>query len=167
VDPADVDGFIHRHGAALAALVAQVLRARGGERPDTAEDFAAMGPLGRLRHRFEWSWAGAGAYYIRAVWMSKMMTGAPPARRRKATRRDRLGVYAFSVTLGTIPGVICWGPTGPESGTSFCSNTSSTVCPPISGRYTNWASGEPNNYGTGEGCGQIYFANAGKWNHLA
>ncbi|HEY0879917.1 MAG TPA: Ig-like domain repeat protein, partial [Archangium sp.] len=56
--------------------------------------------------------------------------------------------------------------TGPESGTSFCSNTSSTICPPISGRYTNWASGEPNNYGTGEGCGQIYFANSGKWNDL-
>ena len=43
--PADVDGFVHRHGAALEALVAQVLRARGGERPDTAEDFAAYDPI--------------------------------------------------------------------------------------------------------------------------
>ena len=42
---ADVDGFIRRHGAALEALVAQVLRARGGERPDTAEDFAAYDPI--------------------------------------------------------------------------------------------------------------------------
>ncbi len=39
--PAEVDGFIRRHREALEALVAQVLRSGGGERPDTAEDFAA------------------------------------------------------------------------------------------------------------------------------
>jgi hypothetical protein len=43
--PAEVDGFVRRHREALEALVAQVLRARGGERPDTAEDFAAYDPI--------------------------------------------------------------------------------------------------------------------------
>lgn len=43
--PADVDGFVRRHREALAALVAQALRARVGERPDTAEDFAAYDPI--------------------------------------------------------------------------------------------------------------------------
>ena len=43
--PADVDGFVRRHGVALETLVAQVLRARGGEPPDTAEDFAAYDPI--------------------------------------------------------------------------------------------------------------------------
>jgi len=71
-----------------------------------------MGPLGRLRHRFEWSWAGAGAYYIREVWMSKMMTGEPPARWRKAIRRDRIVVYAFIVTFGAILGAVGWSRTG-------------------------------------------------------
>ncbi len=85
--------------------------------PYTAEDYAAMGPLGRLRHRFEWSWAGAGAYYIREVWMSKMMTGEPPARWRKAIRRDRIVVYAFIVTFGAILGAIGWSRTGTVWGT--------------------------------------------------
>lgn len=56
--------------------------------------------------------------------------------------------------------------TGPDTGTPFCSNPSSTVCNPINGAYANWANGEPNNYGIGEGCGQIYFANSGRWNDL-
>ncbi len=43
--PAVADGFVRRHREALAALVAQALRARVGERPDTAEDFAAYDPI--------------------------------------------------------------------------------------------------------------------------
>ena len=85
--------------------------------PYTAEDFAAMGRLGRLRHRFEWSWAGAGAYYIREVWMSKMMTGEPPARWRKAIRRDRVVVYAFIATMATVIGAIGWSRSGTVWGT--------------------------------------------------
>ena len=56
--------------------------------PYTAAEYAAMGPLGRLRHRFEWSWAGAGSYYIREVWLTKMMVFDPPARWKKAIGRD-------------------------------------------------------------------------------
>lgn len=31
--------------------------------------------------------------------------------------------------------------------------------------YTNWRSGEPNNYGSGEGCGHMVHTN-GKWNDI-
>ena len=45
--------------------------------PATAEEYAAMSRLHRLRHRVEWSCIGAGAYYLRAVWWDKMMTLPP------------------------------------------------------------------------------------------
>ncbi|MGH9298851.1 MAG: fatty acid desaturase, partial [Acidimicrobiales bacterium] len=32
--------------------------------PATPEEFRAMSPAGRLLHRLEWSWAGAGLYYL-------------------------------------------------------------------------------------------------------
>ena len=47
--------------------------------PYTPEQYAAMSWPKRLRHRFEWSWLGAGAYYSREVWWHKMMVGKPPA----------------------------------------------------------------------------------------
>ncbi len=56
--------------------------------------------------------------------------------------------------------------TGPETGTAICSNPSPGSCTSISGAFSNWAGGEPNSYGAGEGCSQIYFANAGRWNDL-
>ncbi len=72
--------------------------------PYTAEQYAAMSTLGRLRHRFEWSWYGAGAYYLREVWWHKMIVGAPPARWASAVRRDRYIVWTFvglaSIALG-------------------------------------------------------------------
>ena len=41
--------------------------------PSTADEWAAMPRVARLRHRFEWSWLGAGLYYGRNVWWNKMM----------------------------------------------------------------------------------------------
>jgi hypothetical protein len=64
----------------------------------------------------------------------------------------------------TYPRTWYWA-TGPESGTGFCYNASSGSCTAVNSGYSNWAAGEPNN-SSGEGCGQIYFANAGKWNDL-
>lgn len=69
--------------------------------PYTPEQFAAMSKPARLRHRIEWSWWGAGAYYLREVWWNKMIVGAPPARWRRAVRRDRVIVATF-VVLATI-----------------------------------------------------------------
>ena len=85
--------------------------------PYTAEQFAAMGPLARLRHRFEWSWAGAGAYYLREVWFSKMMVFDPPSRWRRAIRRDRAIVYGFLAIAGSLLAYVGWTRTGTVLGT--------------------------------------------------
>src|SRR4051794_19052474 len=58
--------------------------------PYTPEQYTAMSTLGRLRHRLEWSFLGAGAYYLREVWWHKMMVGEPPKRFAKAIRKDRI-----------------------------------------------------------------------------
>src|SRR3954468_16888377 len=58
--------------------------------PYTPEQYQAMSPVGRLRHRLEWSFLGAGAYYLREVWWHKMMVGAPPKRFASAIRKDRV-----------------------------------------------------------------------------
>jgi hypothetical protein len=50
--------------------------------------------------------------------------------------------------------------TGPEKGTQF-SNSSTAV----TGQYSKWAGGEPNNAG-GEHYGQFYSSNNGQWNDL-
>jgi len=76
--------------------------------PITPGQYAAMGPWGRAVHRFEWSWAGCGAYYAHQVWWKKMMVGSNPARWVKAIRRDRWIVTAFIVgmlALFTLIGV--------------------------------------------------------------
>ncbi|MBJ7307660.1 MAG: fatty acid desaturase [Acidimicrobiia bacterium] len=76
--------------------------------PYTPEQFAAMSTLGRLRHRFEWSWFGAGAYYLREVWWHKMIVGAPPARWAKTIRRDRIIVWSFVAVASLALGLIGW-----------------------------------------------------------
>lgn len=87
--------------------------------PYTPEEYAAMGPWGRLRHRFEWSWAGAGAYYIREVWWKKMIVGQPPARWRKAIRRDRFIVLGFVLAAGALLTWLGWAQTGTVAGTAW------------------------------------------------
>ncbi|MCD9625014.1 fatty acid desaturase [Rhabdothermincola salaria] len=80
--------------------------------PYTPEQYAAMSPLGRLRHRIEWSWLGAGAYYLREVWWHKMIVGAPPKRWAAAVRRDRILVWSF-VALATLAlGALGWAMDG-------------------------------------------------------
>jgi cysteine-rich repeat protein len=75
------------------------------------------------------------------------------------------GWIGATTPVNAFPRTWSWS-AGPDTGTAFCQNTSAGVCTAISGRYANWASGEPNNFGTGEGCGQIYFVNSGRWNDL-
>ena len=48
-------------------------------------------------------------------------------------------------------------------GTQFSEGNNSPVA--VSSRYTNWASGEPNDFGTGEDYGQMY-TSSGTWNDL-
>jgi len=65
--------------------------------PYTAEQYVEMTTAQRLRHKLEWSWLGAGAYYTREIWWHKMMVGRPPARWVKPIRRDRWIVFAWIV----------------------------------------------------------------------
>lgn len=76
--------------------------------PYTAEQYRSMSRLGRLRHRIEWSWIGAGAYYLREVWWHKMIVGAPPSRWAKAIRRDRIIVWSFVALASIALGLIGW-----------------------------------------------------------
>ena len=74
--------------------------------PYTPAQYTAMSPLGRLRHRFEWSYLGAGSYYLREVWLHKMVVGRPPARWVKSIRRDRYLVLAVVVgAVATLAGL--------------------------------------------------------------
>lgn len=52
---------------------------------------------------------------------------------------------------------------GPEAGTTFWQGTSGGST--VGGNYASWASGEPNEYGSGEDCGEEYVA-SGSWNDL-
>ena len=62
--------------------------------PSTVEEYRALGRLARLRHRFEWSFLGSGAYYLRTVWWDKMWRISPAGKRHDAIVRDKR-------TLGT------------------------------------------------------------------
>lgn len=87
--------------------------------PYTPAQYAAMSRLQRLRHRFEWSWLGAGAYYLREVWWSKMIVGTPPARWRRVIRRDRLIVAAFVVSASVALGWLGWTQSGTALGAAW------------------------------------------------
>jgi len=67
--------------------------------PVTPAEYAALPWTKRLRHRIEWSWFGAGAYYGREVWWNKMIVGKPPARFTRAIRRDRWLVGSVVVAV--------------------------------------------------------------------
>ena len=72
--------------------------------PNTVEEFAAMGRLPRLRHRFEWSALGSGAYYLRSIWWEKMIRFSAPDRYRNAVRNDRkfLSIVVGATAVATI-----------------------------------------------------------------
>ena len=67
--------------------------------PNTVEEFGAMGRGQQLRHRFEWSAIGSGAYYLRSIWWQKMIRFSAPQRYRAAVRKDRQ-FLAVVVSLG-------------------------------------------------------------------
>jgi omega-6 fatty acid desaturase (delta-12 desaturase) len=87
--------------------------------PYTPEQYAAMSWSAKLRHRLEWSFLGAGPYYLREVWWHKMMVGKPPARWQRTIRLDRLFVTAFVVAFGTALGFLGWSDTHSIAGTAW------------------------------------------------
>ncbi len=79
--------------------------------PATVEEYAAMGRFGRLRHRFEWSRFGSGAYFLRTVWWQKMWRFNAPGKRHDAIVRDKITLSAVllvafggAATLGALTG---------------------------------------------------------------
>lgn len=76
--------------------------------PLTAEQFAALSPMKKLRHRLEWSWAGSGFYYMRDVWWNKMISFAPPARWRRKIIVDRVGLLAAASAAVAVLGTVGW-----------------------------------------------------------
>lgn len=54
--------------------------------------------------------------------------------------------------------------TGPEAGTAFYSGRGNAGGSAIDGAFHGWASGEPNDYGSGEDCGYMYASQDGEWN---
>ncbi len=65
--------------------------------PCSPAQFTALPRWRRLLHRFEWSAAGTGAYYLRSIWWEKMMRLQPPERFVAAFRRDRVWVTLYAV----------------------------------------------------------------------
>ncbi|WP_195210404.1 fatty acid desaturase [Actinomarinicola tropica] len=76
--------------------------------PYTAEQYRAMSRFQRLRHRFEWSWLGAGAYYTREVWWNRMMVGEVPKRFVEPIHRDRRLVWSWFVVVVAATAAFGW-----------------------------------------------------------
>ncbi|TPW14225.1 MAG: omega-6 fatty acid desaturase (delta-12 desaturase) [Acidimicrobiaceae bacterium] len=70
--------------------------------PLTPDDYRSLGRLARLRHRLEWSWFGAGAYFLRVVWWEKMWRFKAAGKHRRAIVRDK-------ITLGSALAVVVGG----------------------------------------------------------
>ncbi len=62
-----------------------------------------------------------------------------------------------------VEGAWKWA-TGPETGTQFWSGASGGST--FGGNYANWGTGEPNDAGSNEDCGQFLSGGSGKWNDL-
>lgn len=67
--------------------------------PVTVEEYQAMGRFARLRHRLEWSAAGAGVYYGHRIWWAKMIRLTPPDRLAGEIKRDKRFLYACAFVM--------------------------------------------------------------------
>lgn len=76
--------------------------------PVTPDEYRSWGRLRRLRHRVEWSWMGAGFYYLREVWWNKMIRlSEPPRKWADGIARDRR--LLAGLTILTVGGVAAAG----------------------------------------------------------
>ena len=76
--------------------------------PVTPEEYALMSRSRRLLHRLEWSWAGAGVYYLRNVWWKKMIRFTPPTRSAPGVPRDRRIVLGYFIASSAGSLVLGW-----------------------------------------------------------
>ncbi len=75
--------------------------------PTTPDEWRSMGWFARLRHRFEWSFLGSGAYFLRTVWWQKMWRFNAPGKRHDAIVRDKIVLGSFLVLA--VGGVVTAG----------------------------------------------------------
>jgi omega-6 fatty acid desaturase (delta-12 desaturase) len=87
--------------------------------PTTPAEFAELPRWKQLRHRIEWTWAGAGAYYVREIWWNKMLVGKPPKRFAAPIRRDRILVVAFALVATAGLAALGWAQTGTVAGAAW------------------------------------------------
>ena len=74
--------------------------------PLTQEQYDALSPLYKLRHRIEWSWIGGGLYYLRDVWWNKMINFTPPRKLARRINQDWWIVMGFFVAATAGLGVV-------------------------------------------------------------
>jgi acyl-lipid omega-6 desaturase (Delta-12 desaturase) len=79
--------------------------------PLTVDEYRALGRFAKLRHRLEWSWAGAGAYYLREVWWNKMWRFTPKDKWRRPILTDKAIVVA-GVGIGAAAAGVLGGFSG-------------------------------------------------------
>ncbi len=87
--------------------------------PLSKADYDALPRVRKLLHRIEWSAAGAGVYYIRAIWWARMMRLAPPTRFAPAFRRDRLVIWGYAAAWTAAVMVIGHRGTGTIAGAGW------------------------------------------------
>jgi omega-6 fatty acid desaturase (delta-12 desaturase) len=75
--------------------------------PSTVDEYRSCGALARLRHRVEWSFLGAGAYFLRVVWWEKMWRFTAPGKRHGVIVRDKLALGAVMVVV--VAGSVVYG----------------------------------------------------------
>ncbi len=87
--------------------------------PVTPDQYAAMSRFQRVRHRVEWSWWGSGLYYLREIWLNKMITFNPPAKWARAIRRDLLFMVAGVGVGMALFGWLGWVVYGSAAGVAW------------------------------------------------
>ena len=76
--------------------------------PATNEEWSSMRRLARLRHRFEWSWLGAGFYYGRNVWWNKMMRFSTEGKLGGTIARERRVMSLLLAIAAVAVGYAGW-----------------------------------------------------------
>lgn len=76
--------------------------------PVTPQEYREMSRRQQFVHRLDWSWAGAGPYYLRNVWWSKMIRFTPANRSAPGIRRDRRIVVGFVLAMTAVTVLLGW-----------------------------------------------------------
>lgn len=87
--------------------------------PVTPQEYAELPTWKKVRHRIDWSFLGAGIYYVREIWWNKMLVGKPPKRFAKAIRRDRILVVTVVLLVSALLAWLGWSTSGTAAGAAW------------------------------------------------